>query len=190
MIRLATDTGPSERAIAAGGAGRLRIELRRRQNDDVDALFRLFDQPLCRFGLIREPFADAAAFASWLRARGSRPLDIVATHEGDPIGFAALHPGSETRSHVGEIAIFVHDLFHGRGVGARLMNALMIAAASLRRLNRLELTVRTENRPALAMYLKFGFDIEGHHRRFARRDGVDIDVFTMAKDMRAGPARH
>ena len=190
MIRPATDTGRTEQALVAGGTGRLRLQLRTRQVDDVDALFRLFSQPLCRFGLIGEPFAGAAAFGSWLRARGSRPLDMLATHEGVPIGFAALHPGNETRSHVGEIAIFVHDQFHGQGVGACLMDALMMAAAGVGRLNRLELAVRTENRPAITMYLKFGFVIEGHHRRYARREGVDIDVFTMAKDMRAGPLRH
>ena len=37
---------------------------------------------------------------------------------------------------------------------------------------RLELTVFVDNTPAIALYRKFGFEIEGTNRAFALRDGT------------------
>ncbi|MDT3227642.1 GNAT family N-acetyltransferase [Pseudomonas amygdali pv. morsprunorum] len=45
---------------------------------------------------------------------------------------------------------------------------------------RLELTVFVDNEPAIALYKKNGFVIEGTHRKFAYRDGEYIDAFSMA----------
>ncbi len=44
----------------------------------------------------------------------------------------------------------------------------------------------TDNEPALRLYRKFGFEIEGTHRRYAFRDGQYVDAHTMA---RLHPAR-
>ena len=46
---------------------------------------------------------------------------------------------------------------------------------------RLELTVDTDNARALALYRKFGFQIEGTLRGYALGDGHYADVFTMAR---------
>ena len=46
---------------------------------------------------------------------------------------------------------------------------------------RLELTVYSDNAPAIALYRKFGFEIEGTHRGFALRGGVFVDAHAMAR---------
>jgi putative acetyltransferase len=48
-------------------------------------------------------------------------------------------------------------------------------------LTRLELEVFTDNEPAIKLYKKFGFTIEGTLVRFAYRDGQFVDVYTMAR---------
>ena len=48
-------------------------------------------------------------------------------------------------------------------------------------LKRLELTVYVDNAPAIRVYEKFGFVIEGTHRMHAFRDGVFVDSHLMAR---------
>ena len=46
---------------------------------------------------------------------------------------------------------------------------------------RLELTVYTDNKRAIALYKKFGFAVEGTHRAYALRDGRYVDAHCMAR---------
>jgi putative acetyltransferase len=48
-------------------------------------------------------------------------------------------------------------------------------------LRRLELHVFTDNDPALALYRKFGFEIEVHQRGAVLRRGALIDCYFMAR---------
>jgi putative acetyltransferase len=48
-------------------------------------------------------------------------------------------------------------------------------------LRRLELEVFVDNEPAIQLYKKFGFTIEGTLVEFAFRDGRYVDTFTMAR---------
>ncbi len=61
------------------------------------------------------------------------------------------------------------------------MKALIDAADNWLNLSRLELTVFTDNEPALKLYQNLGFVIEGTHKKFAFRDGEYIDAHTMAR---------
>jgi putative acetyltransferase len=38
-----------------------------------------------------------------------------------------------------------------------------------------------DNAPAIALYEKFEFEVEGTHRRLACRDGEYIDAYSMAR---------
>jgi putative acetyltransferase len=75
----------------------------------------------------------------------------------------------------------VRDDFHGRGVGTALMVALINLADNWLNLHRLELEVFVDNEPAIHLYQKFGFVIEGRLVDFAFRDGEYADVFVMGR---------
>ena len=169
----------------AGSAQMPKFGLRSREARDAKALFELFSQPQCQFGLITDPFVSVADLERRLNPNCPDGFEIVATHRDVAIGYGALFACPGTRGHVGWISLFVHDGFHGRGVGALLMRAILATADIAHPLDRVELAVRTGNARAVALYREFGFEIEGLHRAFARRDGVDIDVMTMARFRRA-----
>jgi L-phenylalanine/L-methionine N-acetyltransferase len=75
----------------------------------------------------------------------------------------------------------VHDDFQGRGVGSALMAAMLDLADNWLNLRRIELEVYADNAPAVRLYEKFGFAIEGTLRDFAFRDGEYVDAYLMAR---------
>jgi putative acetyltransferase len=48
-------------------------------------------------------------------------------------------------------------------------------------LKRLELTVYVDNEPAIRLYRKFGFEMEGTRRADTFRDGKYVDSYVMAR---------
>ena len=91
------------------------------------------------------------------------------------------------RRHVATIGIAVAPEAQGQGVGTALMQAMCDYADRWLGLLRLELTVYVDNAPAIALYRKFGFEIEGRFRGYAMRDGELVDAFSMARIHPAPP---
>jgi L-phenylalanine/L-methionine N-acetyltransferase len=75
----------------------------------------------------------------------------------------------------------VRDDWQGRGIGTALMEVALDLADNWLNLTRMELSVYTDNAAAVALYKKFGFEIEGTHRRYAFRNGEYADAYTMAR---------
>ena len=155
--------------------------IRQRQADDSQALYELLCQPLCKRGMVSDPFNSAADFRSWIDGAGPDKFEIVATNENAVAGFAGLFLCGENRKHVGWVTLFVHDRFQRRGIGALLMRTVVAAADRLFHLRRVELTVICENEGAIGLYQRFGFKIEGRHDCFATRGGEYLDVYTMSR---------
>ena len=61
------------------------------------------------------------------------------------------------------------------------MEAALDLADNWLNLTRVELSVYVDNAPAIALYEKFGFEVEGTHRRFAYRGGEYVDSYSMAR---------
>jgi putative acetyltransferase len=61
------------------------------------------------------------------------------------------------------------------------MEAALDLADNWLNLTRVELTVYTDNAAGIALYEKFGFEIEGTHRRYAFRNGEYADAYSMAR---------
>jgi L-phenylalanine/L-methionine N-acetyltransferase len=85
------------------------------------------------------------------------------------------------RRHAAGIGLAVARHAQGQGVGTALMSAIVDWADRWAQLLRLELTVYPDNAAAIALYRKFGFELEGTHRAYAIRDGVYIDALAMAR---------
>jgi L-phenylalanine/L-methionine N-acetyltransferase len=158
-----------------------KYSIRQREADDSQALYELLCQPLCKRGMVSEPFTSADHFRSWIDSTGPNKFEIVATNENTVSGFAGLFLCDENRKHVGWVTLFVHDRFQSRGIGASLIRTVVAAADRVFGLRRVELTVICKNQRAIDLYRRFGFEIEGRHDCFARRGGEYIDVYTMSR---------
>ena len=90
-------------------------------------------------------------------------------------------PNHPRRKHVGQLGMAVRDDFQGKGVGTALMQAAVDMADHWLDLLRLELGVFVDNEPAVRLYQRFGFVIEGTLTRYAFRAGEYADVYAMAR---------
>jgi L-phenylalanine/L-methionine N-acetyltransferase len=108
--------------------------------------------------------------------------EFVAVVDGRVVGTAGLVAFRGRLGHVGEVAhIMVHDEFAGRGIGRRLMEALLDIADDHLGLVRVELLVYHDNTGAIRLYERLGFQHEGRKRKIARRQGRLEDGLMMAR---------
>jgi ribosomal protein S18 acetylase RimI-like enzyme len=111
----------------------------------------------------------------------SGTAQFVAVDGEQVVGWCDVTPkGHETLRHSGTLGMGVAGPHRGQGIGKRLMTATLDAAAA-NGLSRVELTVRTDNTPAIALYRRFGFETEGTCRRYLRVDDAWFDVLLMAR---------
>ena len=146
--------------------------------EDAEAIAAMRSLPGVRHGTLAPPFPMVETSRKWLQALPKGDLHIVAECGGAAIGNASLNRRPGRRGHCGSIGIMVHD---GRGIGTALMAALVDAADQWLGLLRLELEVNCDNAPALALYRRFGFVVEGRLVANAFRSGEYIDCFTMGR---------
>ena len=106
---------------------------------------------------------------------------FVAEHDGALVGYLGAYGGQFRRiRHRAQIVIGILAAFTGQGLGTRLFAALE-SWARAQGLHRLELTVMTHNRAALALYRKMGFQVEGRRRHAIRLGDAYVDEYAMAR---------
>jgi putative acetyltransferase len=170
------------KAPAAAG-----LVIRAREPCDWREFAELLQLPKVRWGTLRLPFASKEQYRKWLESPPEGMTGIVAELDGRIVGCADVTRDKGRRSHAGVIGISVHDDFHGRGIGSAMMAALIEVADDWLDLKRLELTVQTDNAPAIRLYRKFGFAVEGTLRANSFRGGAYVDAHIMAR-LKVAPA--
>ena len=161
------------------------LTLRAVEPGDARAVAELVSLPGYRWGTLQLPFRSPENVRQALEKAGPDALSLVAIVEGQVVGNAGLERMGRRRTHAGQIGMGVHDAWTGRGIGKALLDALLDAADNWLGLRRVELTVWTDNVPALALYRRCGFVVEGNLRAYALRDGRLVDAHAMARQ--AGP---
>ncbi len=161
----------------------LRVIVRRTEPGDYEALQRIFSGPRVVAGTLQMPLPSAEMWRKRLSEPPQGLFSLVACVGDEAVGEISLHT-SPTRwrtRHVASIGMAVRDDWQGRGIGTALMEATPDLADNWLNLTRVELHVYVDNAPAIALYEKFGFEIEGTHRRFAFRNGEYVDGYSMAR---------
>jgi L-phenylalanine/L-methionine N-acetyltransferase len=150
---------------------------------DFPAIQRIFSGPLAAAGTLNIPLEPGEARRRRMESPqpGSYPL-VACAPDGEVVGNLGLHVSQRARrSHVAELGMAVRDDWQGRGVGSALMAAACDLADNWLQVSRIELTVYSDNGPAVALYKKFGFEVEGTLRRYAFRHGAYVDAYAMAR---------
>jgi len=103
-------------------------------------------------------------------------INLVTEHDDRIIGHGEIKKDSEKRN--GELNIHLHQDYHGVGLGTVMMIALM-SDANGQNLHKINLQVAAENRKAVRLFRKFGFQQLSTIRETSR--GAEHDAYLMSK---------
>lgn len=159
--------------------------IRRARPEDAPAYARIMGAPEVYGNLMQLPYPSEEFWRKRLQndtGSGGVDLNLVAELDGEVVGSAGVHPAAGIRRrHAAMLGISVLPAFQRRGIGSALMQAICDYADNWAQILRLELGVYVDNAAAIALYRKFGFEIEGTNRAYALRDGAFVDSHFMAR---------
>jgi ribosomal protein S18 acetylase RimI-like enzyme len=124
------------------------------------------------------PLDEARAYVLNNIAKGYPHLVVLS--EGEVVGWCDIVPKARpVHAHVGVLGLALLPELRGQEVGGRLMRQTL-EAARVFGLHRVELTVREDNKNAITLYKKIGFEIEGLMRDAMKVDDACENVVLMA----------
>jgi putative acetyltransferase len=159
------------------------ITVRHSEPEDYEAVYRIYSGPLAMADTLGLPFSPKGTWRERLLEDRQGGVSLVAwAAGGEVVGHLSLYLYQEPRRrHSGHLGMAVRDDWRGRGVGTKLMETALDLADNWLGLMRLDLRVFAANDAAIALYRKFGFEVEGTHRCFALRGGEYVDAHVMAR---------
>jgi len=96
--------------------------------------------------------------------KSNKGLIIVAQVNANIVGMATLARGRlEKNKHTAQLGIVILKKFRGLGIGIAMMDYLIEWTRKQEGLEKISLTVFSTNKPAINLYQKFGFKIEGKY---------------------------
>ncbi len=136
------------------------VDLRLYREEDRESLVSFYtslSKNALRWAL---PPYDRARVERWLADR-ENPLILLALDKGKIVGHLHIYtlpqPGLKG---IGELFIYIHDYYQHLGLGTWMMEE-SINLARDRGLHRIGLSVVADNKPAVRLYEKVGFQHEG-----------------------------
>lgn len=98
----------------------------------------------------------------------------------DSVGYIQFHIDSIIHRRC-EVGYVVHPMYQGRGYGSEMVKWSMFTVLNWDdEINRMWLTVFPENKPAIKLYEKYGFEIDGIMREYVYKNGIYRDVNIMS----------
>ena len=165
------------------------MRLRTANSDDADQVLSLFSSVVNEeIYLATSPVelsmtvSDQAEIINYHQTRDNSAFFLG--HIGKKLaGFCSVCGGSLLRSkHVAELQLHVHPDLRGGGVGSALLESTLSWVRAHAVLRKIRLSVFSDNQPAVALYQKFGFQIEGTAvGDFQEADGRLRDRLLMGK---------
>lgn len=159
-----------------------KIEIRHSSDADIDQIRLLYAEPSNYAATLQLPYPSPAAWAKKFGATPEGVYSLVACIGDDVVGQLGLCvESSPRRKHAAHIGMGVKSDARRSGVGSALIAAMIELAEQWLAVQRIELTVYTDNDAAIGLYKKFGFIVEGTLRHYAFRNGRLVDVHIMSR---------
>jgi L-phenylalanine/L-methionine N-acetyltransferase len=149
---------------------------------DIESIRQIYAQSSVYADTLQLPFPSAELWQERLARRHEHFHSLVACEGDQVLGQVGIEVfANPRRRHVANIGMAVSELARRRGVGSALLGAAVELCNGWLGVRRIELETYTGNDAAIALFRKFGFEIEGTARAYALRAGAYADVHLMAR---------
>jgi phosphinothricin acetyltransferase len=159
------------------------VTIRAAEPADASAIAVIYNQGIeDRLATLETETRSAEERRRWLEARGPRHPVIVGELEGRIVGWGSLNSFNPRSAydHVADFSVYVARDQRGRGVGRRLLEALIGRARDLG-YHKLVLAAFPFNAAGITLYRRLGFAEVGVYREQGQLDGKWVDVVVMER---------
>ena len=156
------------------------ITIRAMESDDLADYSRIHNHPDIVRQIMQPPYLSLDEHSQRSRSSDNK-RSLVAESDGVIVGVGEIRIFQGRRAHAASIGLAVNPDHHGNGIGSGILRALLNLGEQWYSIRRFELKVYTDNERAIALYTRFGFEIEATHRQFAQREGRYVDAYSMAR---------
>lgn len=133
----------------------------------------------------RELPLEREAESVLLQAGITNPSDawFVAEADGRVVGYGGFHPDGHGH---GELFMALLQGYRGQGLGGALLAEIIAAARTRPSIHKLVLQAWPHNTVAIALYSRYGFQVEGYlHQHWRRSNGELWDAVVMGRLVRS-----
>jgi RimJ/RimL family protein N-acetyltransferase len=134
--------------------------------------------------ILEDKYPDTDSFVKDLETLQQQPGAIaLAAGSGDmPVAYLTIRPRQQSRlRHTADLNMGVVQQFRGQGMGTMLLLEGLKRAFALNELEIIYLMVRSDNLPAIRLYMKTGFEPLAVLARDTKIDGKYFDGLLMRK---------
>jgi L-amino acid N-acyltransferase YncA len=152
--------------------------------NDLNEVLSIYNQGIeDRVATLEVEKKDQSYIQNWFDAHQGRYTGLVARNEEEKvIGWAAISPYNPRAAYrgVGEISVYIHREYRGKGVGQQLLQHLEIEAVK-NDFHKLVLFTFPFNALGQGLYTKMGFRHVGTFQKQGILDDQFVDVMAMEK---------
>jgi L-phenylalanine/L-methionine N-acetyltransferase len=160
----------------------MEVIIRHLESKDIEQVKNLYAGKNAYSGTLQLPLPSLDAWNKRLSDLPAGVHSLVAEKEGVIVGQLGFEVCQNARRrHVASFGMAVHDDYQKQGIGSQLLSEIIDLAENWLNVQRIELTVYTDNHSAIALYEKHGFVIEGESVNYAFRNGCYVNVYQMAR---------
>lgn len=155
------------------------LTIRQAVSSDLPALVEIYNYAILEttatFDLDKQSVADRQAWFD-SHSKDSFPL-LVAEEKGNVLGYSGLLPfrDKEAYRYTAELSIYVHPRAHGRGIGKRLMQAIIEQAQTIG-YHVIIAGITAGNDASMRLHEQFGFERVGVFREVGYKFDAWQDV--------------
>ncbi|PHM36600.1 GNAT family N-acetyltransferase [Xenorhabdus innexi] len=160
----------------------MKIKIRSAETEDAVHFQRIFGHPDVYLYTLQRPCPSLEMWRERLeKNRTQGVFDFVAEIDSNVVGTLGLYSyPNPRRRHVITLSISIDPEYSGKGIGSEMIAFAIDYAYNWLGCIRIDLEVFTDNEKAIALYTKFGFEMEGIQRKAALKQGQYCDVMDMS----------